>query len=151
MNEFWGFDKWINCKTRYHCLLYSAFCWAMESEDSCQELYITQSSPQRERNLAIGDDCNLEALSSVELNRDVWDINIDEEHATSGSESLCNAGFWHRNSGKDCRDSVPKSTKYKDKWAVNMFKNWRQQRNKKVYNVGEGSDCLAGLQIIQIA
>ena len=30
-----------------------------------------------------------------------------------------------------------------------MFENWQQQRNKKVYNVGEGSDCLAGLQIIQ--
>ena len=31
-------------------------------------------------------------------------------------------------------DAVPKSTKYKEKWAVNLFENWRQQRNETVCN-----------------
>ena len=33
-------------------------------------------------------------------------------------------------------DVVAKSTKYKEKWAVNLFENWRQQRNEKVCNTG---------------
>ena len=32
-------------------------------------------------------------------------------------------------------DCVPKSTKYKDKWAVALFENWREQRNMKVRNI----------------
>ena len=119
----------------------------MELEDSGEELYITQSSPQRERRLVVGDDCYLETLSTIEPNRDVWDINIHEKQPVvvnrfampvSDIETQAKIG-----------DCVAKSTKYKDKWALNMFENWRQQRNKKVYNVGAGSDCLAGLQIIQ--
>ena len=37
-------------------------------------------------------------------------------------------------------DAVPKSTKYKEKWAVNLFENWRQQRNEKVSNTGGITD-----------
>ena len=37
-------------------------------------------------------------------------------------------------------DAVPKSTKCKEKWAVNLFENWRQQRNEKVSNTGGITD-----------
>ena len=33
-------------------------------------------------------------------------------------------------------DAISKSTKYKEKWAVNLFENWRQQRNERVSNTG---------------
>ena len=37
-------------------------------------------------------------------------------------------------------DAVPKSTKYREKWAVNLFEIWRQQRNEKVCNTGGITD-----------
>ena len=33
-------------------------------------------------------------------------------------------------------DAISKSTKYKEKWAVNLLENWRQQRNERVSNTG---------------
>ena len=37
-------------------------------------------------------------------------------------------------------DAVPKATKYKEKLAVNLFENWRQQKNGKVCNTGGITD-----------
>ena len=37
-------------------------------------------------------------------------------------------------------DAVPKSTKYKEKWAVNLFENWKQQRNEKECNTSGITD-----------
>lgn len=37
---------------------------------------------------------------------------------------------------KKIRESVPKATVYKDSWAVNMFEQWRQERNLRVASGG---------------
>ena len=48
-------------------------------------------------------------------------------------------------------DAVPKSTKYKEKWAVNLFENWRQQRNEKVCNNGGISDVKILHNILEVS
>ena len=60
------------------------------------------------------------------------DITIDEE------EHVAETRFAKPVLDSEIRakigDSVPKSTKYKDKWAVNLFESWRKQRNLRVQN-----------------
>ena len=43
-------------------------------------------------------------------------------------------------------NAVPKSTKYKEKWAVKLFESWREQKNVKLSNSTKRSSC--GLKII---
>ena len=102
----------------------------MESEDSDPEMYITQSSLLCENNLS--DYSNAEEILNIGENEDMQDITIDEE------EHVAVTRFAKLVSDSEIRskigDSVPKSMKYTDKCAVNLFESWREQRNLGVWN-----------------
>ena len=71
-------------------------------------------------------------MLNIGANGDMQDITIDEE------EHVAETCFAKPVSDSEIRakidDSVPKSTKFKDKWAVNLFENWREQRNLRGWN-----------------
>lgn len=127
----------------------------METEDCDPDLYITQSSPQRERTVPAFDDCYREALSTIEPNEDnwPWGVNIDEvdEQPAVADLNRFAAPVSEIEIRAKIGDCVPKSTKYKDKWAVTLFEDWREQRNMQVCNVNKGSvgGQAPGLEVIK--
>ena len=106
----------------------------MGSEDSDPEMYITQSNVLCENNLS--DYSNAKEILNIGANGDMQDITVDEK------EYVAKTRFAKPVSDSEIRakihDSVPKSTKYKDKWVVDLFESWRGQRNLRVWN-GHGS------------
>ena len=99
----------------------------MWSENSDEEIYITQSTFRQESNL---DDVNDWFQDGSPTDGQVLNNNVEKEKATA-KKLLCNR-FANPISEVEIQakigDAVPKSTKYKEKWAVNLFENWRQQR-----------------------
>ena len=102
----------------------------MESEDSDPEMYITKSSLLCENNLS--DNSNAEEILNAGENGEMQDITIDEV------EHVADTRFAKPVSDSEIRskigDSVPKSAKCTDKWAVNLYESWREQRNLRVWN-----------------
>ena len=120
----------------------------MESSDSDPEMYITQSTPQQERL----DDLYQDTIVPDE---DIWAFagkikEVEEQQSIMGFNR-----FSHPIIENEVRtkidDCVPKSTRYKNKWAVSLFENWREQRNIEVRRVDETSvrGCDPGLEVIK--
>ena len=92
----------------------------MESGNSDPEMYITQSSPQRKRTFPKLDVLCEDTLASDE---DIWalagDINeVEEQPSATGFDRFAVPETEVRAKIDDC---VPKSTRYKDKWAVALL------------------------------
>ena len=110
----------------------------MWSENSDKEIYITQSTFRQ--NTTLGD-VNDWFQDGLPTDGQVVTNNMEEKATTENrfanrfakpiSEVQIQAKIV---------DAVPKSTKYKEKWAVNLFENWRQQRNEKVCHTGGITD-----------
>ena len=106
----------------------------MWSENSDEEIYITQSTFRQKSTLG---DVNDWFQNGLLTDGKVVTNNVEEKATTENrfanrfakpiSEVQIQAKIG---------DAVPKSTKYIEKWAVNLFENWRQQRNEKVCNTG---------------
>ena len=111
----------------------------MWSENSDEDIYITQSTFRQESNL---DDVNDWFQDGSPTDGQVLNNNVEKEKATAKNR-FANR-FANPISEVEIQakidDAVPKSTKYKEKWAVNLFENWRQQRNEKVSNTGGITD-----------
>ena len=89
----------------------------MESEDSDPDIFITQLSPWRLNTFS--DDFNSEELLGILPNPESSDSTRDE------GEEIGKNRFAKPISEVEIQakigDAVPKSTKYKEKWAVNLF------------------------------
>ncbi|XP_028409419.1 uncharacterized protein LOC114532024 [Dendronephthya gigantea] len=124
----------------------------MESGDSDPEMYITQSSTQRERSFPVLDDLYQDTIAPDEY---MWpfvgEIKEVEEQPSVTDLDRFGKPVCETEVRAKIDDCVPKSTRYKDKWAVTLFENWREQRNIKVRRVNERSvddgDC--GLEVIE--
>ncbi|XP_028407815.1 uncharacterized protein LOC114530389 [Dendronephthya gigantea] len=124
----------------------------MESGDSDPEMYITQSSTQRERSFPVLDDLYQDTIAPDEY---IWpfvgEIKEVEEQPSVTDLDRFGKPVCETEVRAKIDDCVPKSTRYKDKWAVTLFENWREQRNIKVRRVNERSvddgDC--GLEVIE--
>ena len=111
----------------------------MWSENSDEDIYITQSTFRQESNL---DDVNDWFQDGSPTDGQVLNNNVEKEKATAKNRfanRFANPTSEVKIQAK-IGDAVPKSTKYKEKWAVNLFENWRQQRNEKVSNTGGITD-----------
>ena len=103
----------------------------MCSETSDEEIYITQSTFCQQTNLA---DVNDRVLDRLRTDEQTLTGNVEKQKDTAENR------FANPISEVEIQakigDAVPKSTKYKEKWAVNLFENWRQQRNERDGNTG---------------
>ena len=105
----------------------------MWSENSDEDIYVTQSTFCQESNL---DDVHDWFQDGLPSDGQVFDNNVEKEKTTAKNRfanrfaNPISEVEIHAKIG----DAVTKSTKYKEKWAVNLFKNWRQQGNEKVSN-----------------
>ena len=97
----------------------------MWSENLDEDIYITQSTFRQESNL---DDVNDWFQDGSPTDGQVLNNNVEKEKATAKNR-FANR-FANPISEVEIQakigDAVPKSTKYKEKWAVNLFENWRQ-------------------------
>ena len=103
----------------------------MSSETSDEEIYITQSTFCQQTNLADVNDRVLDRLRTDEQT-----LTADVKKQKDTAENRFANPISEVEIQAKIGDAVPKSTKYKEKWAVNLFENWRQQRNEKVGNTG---------------
>ena len=119
----------------------------MWSENSDKEIYITQLPFREEPDLIEGDAHDWFLDAGLPTDEPVLNINVEKE------KPLVTNPFANPISDIEIQakvdDAVPKATKYKDKWAVNLFECWRQQRNARVCNVGEINDGHTHLSIVQ--
>ena len=110
----------------------------MWSENSDEEIYITQSTFCQKSTLG---DVNDWFQDGLPTDRQVVTNNVKEKATTENrfanrfAKPIPEVQIQAK-----IGDAVPKSTKYKEKWAVNLFENWRQQRNEKVCNTGGITD-----------
>ena len=103
----------------------------MCSETSDEEIYVTQLTFCQQTDLA--DDCD-RVLDGLPTDEQTLTANVEKQKATA-ENSFANPISEVEVQSK-ISDAVPKSTKYKEKWAVHLFENWRQQRNERVSNTG---------------
>ena len=110
----------------------------MESGSSDPEMYITQSSPQRKRTFPTLDVLCEDTLAPDEDIRALaGDINeVEGQPSATGFDRFA-APVSETEVRAKIDDCVSKSTRYKDKWAVALFENWREQRNMKVRSIKE--------------
>ena len=110
----------------------------MWSENSDEEIYITQSTFRLKSTL---DEVNDWFQDGLPTDGQVVTNNMEEKATT---ENRFANRFAKPISDVQIQakigDAVPKSTKYKEKWAANLFENWRQQRNEKACNTGGITD-----------
>ena len=106
----------------------------MWSENSDEEIYITQSTFRQKSTLG---DVNDWFQDGLPADGQVVTNNMEEKATT---ENRFAKPITEVQIQAKIGDAVPKSTKYKEKWAVNLFESWRQQRNEKVCNSGGITD-----------
>ena len=112
----------VNCQRHTFALVLNLEEAVMESGNSDSEMYITQSSPQRKRTFPTLDVLCEDTLAPDE---DIWalagDINeVEEQPRTTGFDCFAAPVSETEVRGK-IDDCVPKSTRYKDKWAVALL------------------------------
>ena len=104
--------------------------WNMWSENSDEEIYITQSTFRQKSTLGDVNDWFQDGLPSdgqvVTWRRKPREgmeekATIENRFANRFSKPISEAQIQAK-----IGDAGPKSTKYKEKWAVNLFENWRQ-------------------------
>ena len=121
VNKFKRFAGWL--------LLFSFV--NMCSETSDDEIYITQSTFCQQTHLT---DVNDRVLDGLATDEPTLTGNVEKQKATTENRfanPISEVEIQHK-----IGNAVPKSTKYKEKWTVNLFENWRQQRNERFGNTG---------------
>ena len=124
----------------------------MDSGDSEPEMFITQTSPRRKRTFHTFDVLCEDTLAPDEdilaLAGDVKEV--EEQPCVTGFDRFAAPVSETEVRGK-IEDCGPKSTKYKDKWAVALFENWREQRNMKVRSIEDSrvDGRQSGLEVIE--
>ena len=97
----------------------------MDSGDSDPEMFITQTSPRRKTTFHTFDVLCKDTLTPDE---DILALAGDVKEVEEQPCVTCFDRFAAPVSETEVRgkieDCVPKSTKYKDKWAVALFENW---------------------------
>ena len=108
----------------------------MEAGDSDPEMFITQSNPQRKRTFPTFDVlCQNTLAPDEDIFALAGDIKeVEEQPSVTGFDRFA-APVSETQVRAKIDDCVPKSTRYKDKWAVALFENWREQRNMKVSSI----------------
>ena len=112
----------VNCQHHRFALVLNLDEAVMESGNSDPEMYIAQSSPQRKRTFPTLDVLCEDTLASDE---DIWtlagDINeVEEQQSATGFDRFA-APVSETEVRAKIDDCVPKSTRYKDKWAVALL------------------------------
>ena len=124
----------------------------MDSGDSDPEMFITQTSPRRKTTFHTFDVLCEDTLTPDE---DILALAGDVKEVEEQPCVTCFDRFAAPVSETEVRrkieDCVPKSTKYKDKWAVALFENWREQRNMKVRSIKDSrvDGRQSGLEVIE--
>ena len=110
----------------------------MCSENSDEEIYVTQSTFCQKSTLSGVNDWLQDGLPT---GGQVVTNNMEEKATTENrfANHFATPVSEVKTQAK-IGDAVPKSTKYKEKWAVNLFENWGHQRNEKVCNTGGITD-----------
>ena len=103
----------------------------MCSETSDEEIYITQSTFCQQTDLA---DVNDRVLDRLRTDEQTLTANVEKQKDTAENRFASPISVVKIQA--KIGDAAPKSTKYKEKWAANLFENWRQQRNERVGNTG---------------
>ena len=112
----------VNCQRHRFALVLNLDEAVMESGNSDPEMYITQSSPQRKRTFPTLDVLCEDTLAPDE---DIWalagNINeVEEQPSATGFDRFA-APVSETEVRAKIDDCVPKSTRYKDKWAVALL------------------------------
>ena len=105
------------------------------SENSDEVIYITQWTFRQKWTLG---DVNDWFQHRLPTDGQVVTINSMEEKATT--ENRFAKPISEVQIQAKIGDAVPKSTKYKEKWAVSLSENWKQQRNERECNTSGITD-----------
>ena len=109
----------------------------MLSKDSDEDMYITQATFRQEHDL-VGEDSTVLSLDGLSTVEPVLNIDCTKENPAARNPFASPVSdieiLWK------VRDTVPKATSYKDKWAVNLFECWQRERKERVCNFGEVND-----------
>ena len=112
----------VNCQRHRFALVLNLDEAVMESGNADPEMYITQSSPQRKRTFPTLDVLCEDTLAPDEV---IWalagDINEVEEQLSATGFDRFAAPVSETEVRAKIEDCVPKSTRYKDKWAVALL------------------------------
>ena len=112
----------VNCQRHRFALVLNLDEAVMESGNSDPEMYVTQSSPRRKRTFPTLDVLCEDTLAPDEDIRALaGDINeVEEQPSATGFDRFA-APVSETEVRAKIDDCVPKSTRYKDKWAVALL------------------------------